>query len=62
LQHLLMGGCTKLTDKGVASIARDPLTRSSRGQALKTLDLTFCLQITDDGLIQLAEQVFYIAL
>lgn len=54
IETLNLGACCRLTDAACDSIARDSVTGLRRGTKLTSLNLAFCLNITDEGIALLA--------
>lgn len=54
IRSINLAGCCHLTDMSCNVIAQDPLTRSRRGDSLTSLNLGYCLNITDQGVASLA--------
>ncbi|CAM9977150.1 unnamed protein product [Scytosiphon promiscuus] len=49
IRNLNLAGCCHLTDMSCTFIAQDPSTGSPRGDSLTSLNLGYCLNITDQG-------------
>ncbi len=50
LAHLSLSGCSRVTDDALKVLTSDPITGHPRGEALRTLNLSFCQDLTGDGL------------
>lgn len=61
IETLNMGGCCNLSDSACHSIARDVVTGSRRGTKLTSLNLAFCVNITDQGVALLATSLTRLA-
>ncbi|CAM9948128.1 unnamed protein product, partial [Hapterophycus canaliculatus] len=57
IRTLNLAGCCYLTDMSCAFIAQDPLTGSRRGDSLTSLNLGYCLNITDRGVASLVKSL-----
>lgn len=53
IRTLNLAGCGNLTDMSCSFIVKDPVAGSRRGASLTSLNLSYCLRITDQGIARL---------
>ncbi|CAM9154994.1 unnamed protein product, partial [Choristocarpus tenellus] len=57
LHTLNLAGCSLLTDKACYFMVEDPVSGETRGQLLSSLNLSYCLNISDSGMEYLVKSL-----